>query len=267
MNLRALAFAFVVAALSGTLMVLYLRKLEVETSGGLPVRVLMAVKPLEPGTVLTDDMLTARAVPQAYVESRAIRESDRHRILGLKVETAIKPQQTVLWTDLAVTTDDRRNLSDLIQPGMRAVGIRASAEDQSFALVRPGDRVDVFANIPQPKDEQQRVAVLLSQNMLVLAVGLDMGGETIGQRGANERRDSVLTVSASVTQIQQLSLATERGKLSVVVKPRRETNIFEGVSELPYPSLLTPEKVRPHFAPAAKPTGPTDLSKRTGALL
>jgi pilus assembly protein CpaB len=267
MNFRALAIAFMVAALSGTLMVLYLRKLEVETSGGLPVRIVMAVKPLESGTVLTDDMLTSRAVPQAYVESRAIRESDRHRILGLKVETAIKPQQTVLWTDLAVTTDDRRNLSDLIQPGMRAVGIRASAEDQSFALVRPGDRVDIFANIPQPKDEQQRVAVLLSQNMLVLAVGLDMGGETIGTtRAAGERRDSVLTVSASVTQIQQLSLATERGKLSVVVKPRRETNVFEGVSELPYPSLLTPEKARVHAGPA-KPTTPTNLSTGGGGVL
>jgi pilus assembly protein CpaB len=258
MNLRALALAFVIAALSGTLMVLYLRKLEVETSGGLPVRVLMAVKPLAPGSMLTEDMITTRLVPQAYVESRAIRESDKSRILGLRIETAIKPQQTVLWTDLAVTTDDRRNLSDLIQPGMRAVSIRATSDEQTFALFRPGDRVDVFANIPQPKDEQQRVSVLLAQNLLVLAVGLDMGGETIGTRTSGDRRETALTVSAAVTHIQQLSLAVERGKLTVVLKPRNKADVVEGVSELPYWALLTPEKQR--AAQAAKPSGPMNLS-------
>ena len=258
MNLRALAFALVVAALSGTLMVLYVRKLEVETSGGSPVRVLMAVKPIEAGTLLTADMLTARSVPQAYVESRAIRETDRTRVLGLKVETTIKPQQGILWTDLAVTTDDRRNLSELIQPGMRAVGIRASGEDQSFALIRPGNRVDVVANIPQPKDESQRVAVLLAQNLLVLAVGLDMGGEVVGPRSDN-RRESVLTVSASVTQIQQLSLAAERGKLTVALKPTGKVDLAEGIVEMAYPSLLTPPAARPGFA-AAKPTGPVSIT-------
>ncbi len=259
MNLRALAFALVVAALSGTLMVLYVRKLEVETSGGSPVRVLMAVRPIEPGTLLTAEMLAVRSVPQAYVESRAIRENDRTRVLGLKVETAIKPQQGILWTDLAVTTDDRRNLTDLIQPGMRAVGIRASGEDQSFALIRPGNRVDVVANIPQPKDETQRVAVLLAQNLLVLAVGLDMGGEVVGPRSSGDRRESVLTVSATVTQIQQLSLAAERGKLTVALKPNGKVDLAEGIVEMPYPSLLTPPVVRPGAA-AARPSGPVNIS-------
>jgi pilus assembly protein CpaB len=265
MNLRALAFALVVAALSGTLMVLYVRKLEVETSGGSPVRVLMAVKPIEPGTLLTNEMLTARAVPQAYVESRAIRESDRSRVIGLKVETAIKPQQGVLWTDLAVTTDDRRNLTDLIQPGMRAVGIRASGEDQSFALIRPGNRVDVIANIPQPKDETQRVAVLLAQNLLVLAVGLDMGGEVVGPRSAGDRRESVLTVSATVTQIQQLALAAERGKITVALKPNGKVDLAEGIVEMPYPSLLTPPAAKAGFV-APKATGPNNVSGAGGVL-
>jgi pilus assembly protein CpaB len=249
MNFRALAIALVIAALSGTLMVLYLRKLEVETSGGLPVRVLMAVKPVEPGMTLTDDMLTTRSIPQAYVESRAIRETDRARVLGLKVEIAIKPQQTVQWTDLAVTTDDRRNLSDLIQPGRRAVGIRASGEDQSFALIRPGDRVDIVANIPQPKDEGQRVAVHLAQNLLVLAVGLDMGGDALGPRSSGDRRDAVLTVSASITQIQQLALAAEKGKLSVALKPRTGIDVAEGIPELAYRSLMTPDAPRVVSAP------------------
>ena len=256
MNLRALIVAIVFAALSGTLMVLYLRKVEVETSGGAPVRVLMAIRPLEVGVLITEDMLTTRSIPQAWVETRAVRETDKARILGLKVEITVKPQQTLQWTDLAITSGGERNLSDLIQPGMRAIGLRAGAEDQSFALVRPGDRVDVFATIPQPKDETQRSNVALAQNLLVLAVGVDTGGEAVGPRSA-ERRDTVLTVSAAVTQIQQIALASERGKLSIAVKPRRGDDLFDA-TELPYWALLSPPAAK-LAAPPPKPVGPRPI--------
>lgn len=260
MNLRALAFAFVVAAVSGTLLVLYLRKLEVETSGGSPVRVLMAVKPIDPGAPLTDDMLVVRAIPQAYVESRAIRESDRARVLGLKMETPVKAQQTLMWTDLALATDDRRYLSDLVQPGMRAVPIRGTGEDHSFSLIRPGDRVDVVANLPDPAVDHGRVAVLVAQNLLVLAVGLEMGGESTAQ-SACDRRD-VLTLSATVQQSQQLSLAQERGKISVVVKPRTEATVLESVADMPVKQLFgSPDRPRGTVA-AASPSGPVLLAPK-----
>jgi pilus assembly protein CpaB len=254
-NLRAVLLALVFASLAGTLTVLYLRKVEVETSGGTPVRVLVAVRPLEVGMLVTDDALTTRSIPQAWVETRAVRETDRQRILGLKVEIAVKPQQTVLWTDLAITTGGERNLSDLIQPGMRAIGLRGGAEDQSFALVRPGDRVDVFATIPQPKDDTQRSSITLAQNLLVLAVGMDTGGEAVGPRSP-DRRDTVLTVSAAALQIQQISLATDRGKLSIAIKPRRGDDNYDA-TELTMQSLLTPPAAKPVVV--AKALGPKAL--------
>lgn len=257
MNIRALVLAVVFAALSGTLMVLYLRKVETETSGGAPVRVLMAVRPLEVGALVTEDMLTTRTIPQAWVETRAVREADKQRILGLKVEIAVKPQQTVQWTDLAITSGGERNLSDLIQPGMRAIGLRGSVEDQSFALVRPGDRVDVFATIPQSKDDTQRSNIAIAQNLLVLAVGVDTGGEAIGPRSA-DRRDTVLTVSAVVAQIQQIALATDRGKLSIAVKPRRGDDLFDA-TEVPFSGLFGPTAAAPRAQAAAKPGPPRAL--------
>ena len=53
---------------------------------------------------------------EAYVDSRFIRKQDLPRIIGLRVETPVKSQQTVMWTDLAVTSDDRRQLSITVQP-------------------------------------------------------------------------------------------------------------------------------------------------------
>jgi pilus assembly protein CpaB len=260
MNFRALAFAFVVAAVSGTLLLLYLRRLEIETSGGSPVRVLMVVKPIDSGAILTEEMIVVRAVPQAYVESRAIRETDRARVIGLKMETPVKAQQTLMWTDLALATDDRRYLSDLVQPGMRAVPIRAVGDDHSFSLVRPGDRVDVIANLPDPAVDHGRIAVLVAQNLLVLAVGLEMGGEGAAPN-ACDRRD-VLTLSASVQQSQQLSLAQERGKVSVAVKPRTEATVLESVADMPVKQLYgSPDRPRVGVA-APPPSGPILLAPK-----
>jgi len=257
-NFRALAFAIVVAVLSGTLLVLYARKLEVETSGGSPVRILMVTRPVEPGTVLSEDMVAVRAVPQAYVERRAIRETDRNRVLGLKLETALAAQASLQWTDLAVTTDDRRYLADLLQPGMRAVTVRATHDDQAFALIRPGNRVDIVATLPHPKEDNTRVAVLVAQNLMVLAVGTDMGGDHAGAPGTTDRRDALLTVSATIQQQQQLSLAMEKGRLSVAVKAARSTEMLDNVGELRSDGLFN---LPPQRAPSiARPAGPISLS-------
>jgi pilus assembly protein CpaB len=260
MKLRALFVSLLVGALTVILLGAYMKRLEVETSGGTPVRVLVAVKPIEPGTVLTAEMVATRPVPQAFVESRAVKQGDLSRVIGLKVETGIKPQQTLLWTDLAVASDDRRQLSALVQPGMRAVGIRSGSGDRYFANIRPGDRVDVVANVPGARDDKDRIAVLVAQNVLVLAVGLDTGGasDAIATRApATDRGELVLTVGVNMQQLQQISLAQERGKLTVGLRNPDDARPLEGVSDMTYASIFggAPEKKE---APA--PIRPTALT-------
>ena len=55
MNTRALFVALLVAGLGGFLLYVYLQRFEQEASGGAPVKLLVALKPVEPGTVLTDE--------------------------------------------------------------------------------------------------------------------------------------------------------------------------------------------------------------------
>ena len=74
MNRRALLLAVVVGILGLFLMVLYQRRFEVEASGGEKIKLLIAVKPIERGKAITEDMIATREVPQAYVEDRAIKE-------------------------------------------------------------------------------------------------------------------------------------------------------------------------------------------------
>lgn len=256
MNKVALLVALAIAAIGGFLLFVYLQRFEQEASGGAKIKLLVALKPIAVGQTLTDDMLVTREVPMAYVEDRAVRETERPRVIGLRVSTPVQAQQTLMWTDLAIATDDRRDLSELVQPGMRAVSVRATTEN-SFALIRPGDRVDVIATMPQAQD--QRESVVLLQNVLVLAVGLDMGNEP-AKRPHGERSDQMLTLSLNVPEAQLLALAVEKGHLSVALRNPDDVRLAEGLSDMSS-TTLTDTKSR-SAVQAVRKSGPVRLESQ-----
>jgi len=243
-NRIALLVAAVVASVGALLLVLYLRRFEEEASGGAPVKVLMAVKALEPGALLTEDAVAVRVIPVAYVESRAVRESDRPKVVGLRVATPVQANQSLFWTDLAIATDDRRDLSSLVQPGMRAVTIRAANDDKSFALIRPGDRVDVIATVTPNAGPVapggEKTSVVLLQNVLVLAVGLETGQDApaTGSRTAGDSRQQVMSLSLNLQEAQLVSLALDRGRLTVALRNPGDLRVTEGMSDLTSSALV-----------------------------
>jgi len=264
-NKTALFVSLIVAVLGGFLLFAYLRRFEFESSGGAPVRVIVAKKQLDPGVVLTEELLATQIVPQAYVESRAVREAEKAKILGLRVSTPVQAQQSLMWTDLAIAADDQRYLSQLVQPGMRAVSVRAQYDDKSFALMRPGDRVDVVATFPQQAGQDQRTSIILLQNVLVLAVGLDTGAEGAGPRPPGDQRDLLLSVSVNIQEAQLLALAGEKGRLSVALRNPDDVRITDGLVDL-MSSTLTDSKARKVVQDLRKtPTGPVKLPSATGA--
>ena len=63
MNRQALWVALLCSAFSVVLLFAYLRRFEQEVSGGERVEVLFAVKPIERGEVIKDEMLATRSIP------------------------------------------------------------------------------------------------------------------------------------------------------------------------------------------------------------
>lgn len=240
MNRRALIMALIVAMLGGALLVFYLRRFEEEKSGGEPVELLAAVKPLGAGELITEDKLATRIVPRAYVEDRAVLAAERGKIIGLRLGHTLQAQQMLMWTDLNIALEERRNLSQLVQPGMRAVTVRAGDSDleKSFALIRPGDRVDVLLTLAggvqiPGAPPVQRTAIVLLQNVLVLAVGSDTGADIgRGPVGENERRDIILSLSLNVPEAQLLTLATEKGNIAVALRNPDDVLVTEGISDV-----------------------------------
>jgi pilus assembly protein CpaB len=237
MNRKALLVALIVGAVGVVLLLLYQKRFETEKSGGEKVIVLSMKKTAERGTILTDDMLAERPVPAAYVEARAIRATEKTRVVGLKVSAKVQTQDTLMWSDVVTSGDDHQDLSTTLAPGMRAKTLRVSREDTSIGLIRPGDMVDVIALLGSAANPENKTAVVLMQRVVVVAVGLQMSNDSLDRQVVNE--EDTITVSVSLQEAQVLDLAADRGKLSVALRRRDDNESSRGTPDIRSDSLLT----------------------------
>jgi pilus assembly protein CpaB len=246
LNRRAFAIALLVGLLGLFLMFLYQRRFEAEASGGEKIKLLTALKPIERGKPITDELLATREVPMAYVEDRAIKDVEKSRVMGLRVGNSVQAGQTLMWTDLATAQEERRDLSSLITPGSRAVSIRTSRDDSSIALIKPGDYVDVLGVM----GDANRSAVILLQKVLVLASGLDTTPDSIDRDKATQmlEKEALLTLSLTLKEAQILALAADRGKIAVALRNPEDPRTLERPGDVSGDMLTDPVKrpVTPH---------------------
>lgn len=256
---RALLIALCSAALAVGLFVLYLQRFEQEASGGERVRVLVLLRAVERGKLVTDDALTVREVPRAYVEDRAVREGDKAKVVGLRVGGLVQAQQTLLWTDLAVASEERRDLSALVQPGRRAVTTRFR-NDTSGSLIRPGDYVDVISvgGRSASGSGDAKAARVLLQRVLVLAVDGSTLVEAVDPKMGHAQGN--LTLSVSLPEAQLLAVAAEQDALSVALRSADDSHTAARVPEVALASLVAGE---PAEGRAAR-RGPTEMRGSDG---
>lgn len=259
MNRRALFIAFLVGILGAFLLVLYQRRFEIEASGGDKVRLLTVVKKIDRGKQITDDAIAIREIPLAYVDDRAIRETEKNKILGLKVGNTVKENQLLLWSDLTAN-DERKDLSSLVLPGYRAVSIKATRDDMSMALVKPGDYVDVIGVLGGTSGvNDAKNAVVLLQRVLVLATGMDTSPDQAkdSKESSSYAGDNLLTLSLTLTEAQVLALAQERGRLTVAVRHPDDQARTSGMVDLNFNQIVD-EKQRAQIRNVR--TGPREIT-------
>jgi pilus assembly protein CpaB len=252
MNRRALYIALGAATLATLLLVLYLRRYEQELSGGERVAVLAVRQSLRRGELLSDDVLTVREIPMAHLEPRAIRAEEKAQVLGLPVGVALEPPQGLFWSDLAIA-GQARNLADSLELGKRAVTVlaRGAFDGRDLALISPGDYVDVLVTLldGEGRGMHRRASRVLLQRILVLAVGSQTApGAAAAMQGSNP-----LTLSLDLQEAQKLSLAIERGTISVVLRNPEDKQISEN------PAVVTASML---IDDAEKTERETDLSPR-----
>ncbi len=258
MNRTALIAGFAVAIVGIGLFALYMQRFENEATGGEPVEVLMLMSDLQIGEPLTAQHLAKRDLPQAYLEDRHVLASDQERVLGIRVSNSLRVNQSLLWTDLATTSSERRDLSTLLREGMRAMTVRTGQTSAFGGLLRAGDRVDVLLTATRPGTEAERVTIPLLQNVLVLAVGADTGGPYNRdglEAKAAERRGRDVSLAVTLDQATMLSHARDRGVIQLVLRNPDDVGIIDGVPETTDTDLIEAEVRRTRNV--ARPTTPT----------
>jgi pilus assembly protein CpaB len=271
MKSKALLVAIAAAVVGLVLVVFYMQSFEAEASGGEPTVILVARQNIALGDQIDPAaMLAERVIPAAYVENRHVRASEVERIRGIRVVGGVRAGEALLWTDLATMSDSARDLSSLVRSGMRAITIQADQTATFGGLVRPGDRVDVLLTLDRPvlNGEPERVTVPLLQSLIVLAAGQDTGMiQRASQQTAPGRAQPMqnVTLSATVEQAQMIAFATQRGRLTLVLRNPDDIPVTEGLGETTTEDLVTIErreriqKTRPRPQQPTGPSGPVRI--------
>lgn len=246
MKLRPLATSLVMAALSVCCSLWYMRELELSTSGGEPVSVLVAVRRIERGAPLTEAMLTTKSIPAAYVDERQIRAGEREKVLGLRAAEPVGVSQTLMWSDVLTTRDERRDLSALVQSGYRAITAPFTAMP-TYAMIRPGDFVDVIATTADsPNGGETPRSRLLLQRVMVLAIGNTTADKGSDDSRSGPRTQPLLTLSLNLNDAQTLATAAgARDKLTVALRNPNDQRVNDSVSPEPRVMAALPRAREP----------------------
>lgn len=228
-----------VAVFGSGLLAIYVHRFQRAAVGGTPVALLAMRKDVLAGEQINEEMLIAHNVPESYVESRQVLASEKPRVLGVRTAIDLEANQTLAWTDLASTRRDRSSLSNRIPLGMRAMSIEQTGRKAFGELLQPGDRVDVLLSKVRPEPDARAVTIPLLQNVLVLAVGNDLGATYVD---SERNRADLVTLLLSVEQASLLAHGKRDGELSLTLRNERDLEINESLPETDDFDVLVQER-------------------------
>ena len=232
MKQGALVAALIMAVMGAGLLFLYKQRFEKEVSGGEKIEVMVAASDIKLGDSLETTTIVTRGIPSAYLESRHIRTSQIESVMGVRVRNRISAGETILWSDLAISGANSRDLSGLVVPRMRALAIPASKAHTFDGLLRPGDRVDVLLTLSGVKMESALTKPLL-QNLIVLAIGRTMGESNSVKKKGPDRGISTVTLAVKPAEGQVLTNAMADGKLTLLLRNVDDIRLLEEGSAKP----------------------------------
>lgn len=216
-----------------TFMYLYTDAFIAEETGGRRVQVVVAARDISFGQPMRIQWLTTEDLPEAYLEDRHILGSEIRQLVGVPLATSVRAGEAVLRTDLSTLSTRQRTLSAEIPQGMRAVSLTATPESSHAGLLRPGDRVDVLLTVGDPRQPGSGRSVVVTQNVLVLSVGLVLQREWDDSRN-RPRRDwrAQVSVLTDLEDAQRLVLSRRQGEMRLVLRSPGDPSILEREPEV-----------------------------------
>ncbi len=195
------------------------QSLAARNKGGPTVAVVVPVKNLPQGTPITSNLVAARNVPADLVYPGTITPDQFKSYAGSKLLDDVLRGRPLREEDVHKKVKD---FSELIAAGTRAITVDVNEVNSVANMIRPGNLVDLFLIMPDPKDASSQQIVLLLQKLKVMAVGQsthNAAPQTANMPGMpSTLQYTNMTFEATPEQAARLALAQQLGRLRAVLR-------------------------------------------------
>lgn len=252
--------------------------------------VVVAKEDISEMQTIYDTMIETREMPSEFIQPDAISVSDE--IIGNVAAVPIRKGQMILKNNLLTPGPDT-GISLQVAPSKRAVAIPIDEVRGVAKMIRPGDRVDIFAAVDNGKGVNQRREVFtMMSDVVVLATGVsvvnniprmfevDSTGKNLSQIAlTGDTKYTTITVEATPKEAQDLFyiLSTAPGNLFMALRnpsdrtipPRMPSSTSDSVLGRPSVDISAPAMPaavpqRPVYVPPAQPQRVTPPPRQNG---
>ncbi len=189
------------------------------TSPVTKIKVLVATRPLRPGSLLKSDDVGAREVDEDKLPAGYIADETNARrgLVGGMIRRTLTLGDVISSAEV-LRPGDHGFLAAVLRPGFRAVTVAVDAVSGTAGLIWPGDRVDVI--LTQSMDElgagRKFAAETVLRDVRVIATDQQLVQGATGVLDTVPARTITLEVSGQTAEMVQV--ATRLGKLSLAVR-------------------------------------------------
>ena len=134
----------------------------------------------------------------------------------------------------------------LVPEGQRGVTIKLDEAVREGGFLLPNSRVDVLVSMPKAPGSQEKIAKVILQDVTVLAAG-----QTVELRDNKPVTNTTVTLALTPQQTERLAVAQAEGKLMLVQRNLRDTEVVRTQGATPSSLLSDTAVAAPQ--PEAKP--------------
>ncbi len=214
------------------------KKAEMDKKMGSKVRVVVAKEDIGSMDTVFDDKLEVKEKLKDEVEPEAYK--DIGDIIGKVAAIPIKKGQTFTKNKM-LEPGPETGMAPQVSLNMRAVTIPVDEARANAKLIRPGDRVDIFAIVESGKGvNQTKSTVLYKENVIILATGVNInnnlprtierdasGKNLVLNTLTGDTKYSSLTIEVNPSEAQDLLalIATSPGSLYFLLRNPNDKSV------------------------------------------
>jgi pilus assembly protein CpaB len=224
------------------------KKAEYDKTYGTMKNVVVAKKDIPEMMTIDDSMLEVTQRPSDFIEPGAV--ADPELAVGQVAGKAILKGEQILGSKLLIPGPDT-GISLQVAPSKRAVTLPVDEVHGVAKLIRPGDRVDIYAAIDSGKAlTQHREVTLLMQDVVVLATGVNV----LNNIPRTVEPDS----SKKNAVITSLTADTKYNSLTIEATPKEAQDLIYIVSTAPGNIYFTLRNPNDRAVPPRLPSSTSD---------